>query len=374
MEGGLVTPDTNVLLNLYRFQAEAREDLFRALEGVRDRIWIPYQVGLEFHRRRLDVIAEQEAYFESTKRQLKKLIDELRATVGDFPTRIGLSQASTKEILDSIGGLSSVLSGEVTRAGSANEVRLKHFEADRVLERLEALFEERVGAPMSSAELHEARKEAQRRIDARIPPGYEDAGKADPTGDYLIFRQLMSEAKQRELPVVFVTDDEKPDWYRKQQGKPLGARPELREEMMAEAGVPLLFMTTEAFLRNVKEHLHFRVAPETLDQAKKLPEIVEEDQRSQLERAVAMQLRNRNLERIREWLDSQAAAAGAGLSDEQRLRIVQFTEDVLNTQVEDSASRERRRRQVAQAVAYLASQEPNRASDEQPSPEEDGQQ
>lgn len=345
VESGLITTDTNVLLNLYRFQAAAREDLFKALEGVRDRLWIPYQVGLEFHRRRLDVIAEQEAYFASSQRELKRLTDGLRNKVGDFPTRIGLSEARTKEILDSIGELSSALSGEVTKAGRANEVRLSDFEADRVLERLEALFEKRVGQPMSPAELAEARKEAQRRVDAKIPPGYEDGAKADPAGDYLIFRQLMTEAKTRALPVVLVTDDEKPDWYRKQQGKPLGARPELRAEMMAEAGVPLLAMTTESFLRNVKKYLHVEVAPETLDQAKKLPVIVEEDQRSAMERILALQAGDDYREQVQRLRGPQAFDDLASLSDEQRATVARYIEEAaIRARPKDTESSERLRR------------------------------
>ena len=58
----------------------------------------------------------------------------------------------------------------------------------------------------------------------------------------------MDEAKKRRLPVAFITDDEKPDWYRREQGIPLGARHELREEMMAEAGVPFIIVTTGEFL------------------------------------------------------------------------------------------------------------------------------
>jgi hypothetical protein len=116
-------------------------------------------------------------------------------------------------------------------------------------------------------------------VDARLPPGYEDDGKADPAGDYLVFRQLINEAKRRKLPVVLVTDDEKEDWYRREQGKPLGARPELREEMMIEAGVPFVIMTTETFLRSVKAYLNFDVASETIDQAKNLPGALNDDKR-----------------------------------------------------------------------------------------------
>jgi hypothetical protein len=82
-----------------------------------------------------------------------------------------------------------------------------------VLAKLEDLLDNRFGEQMKPKALKAARKEARRRVAGRIPPGYEDAGKADPTGDYLIFRQLMDEAKTGQRPVVFATDDEKPDWY-----------------------------------------------------------------------------------------------------------------------------------------------------------------
>jgi hypothetical protein len=81
LQTGLVTPDANVLLNLYRFQAGARDELFGALEKVGDRLWIPYQVGLEFHRNRLNVIAEQEAYFSKTEQEFNAAFDGLREKV-----------------------------------------------------------------------------------------------------------------------------------------------------------------------------------------------------------------------------------------------------------------------------------------------------
>ena len=82
----------------------------------------------------------------------------------------------------------------------------------------------------------------------------------------------MTEAASRKLPVVFITDDSRSDdWYRREHGLTLGARYELREEMNREAGVPLLMMTTERFLRYAKEHLDATVSEETVDQAKELP-------------------------------------------------------------------------------------------------------
>ena len=79
------------------------------------------------------------------------------------------------------------------------------------------------------------------------------------------------EAKERKLPVVFITDDTKEDWYQKYNGRTLGARRELREEMMSQAGVPLFIMTTETFLHHAGKYLNAEVSQETVDQARELP-------------------------------------------------------------------------------------------------------
>ena len=50
--------DTNILLNLYRYQSSTRDELLKVIEQLTSRIWIPNHVALEFQRNRLHVIAE----------------------------------------------------------------------------------------------------------------------------------------------------------------------------------------------------------------------------------------------------------------------------------------------------------------------------
>lgn len=42
LTSGLVVPDANVLLNLYRYTEQARKDLLRALGALGDRLWVPH--------------------------------------------------------------------------------------------------------------------------------------------------------------------------------------------------------------------------------------------------------------------------------------------------------------------------------------------
>lgn len=218
-------------------------------------------------------MSEQEGYFTKTLKDFGDSIEALRGKVRAFRTRIALSADHVKKIEDAITGLNALIGVEVVKAQDSNEVRLDDHASDEVLTRITALFENRVGEPMSADELTAAREEAQRRGTDHAPPGYKDKDKADPAGDYLVWKQLMLKAKDRKLPIVLITDDRKEDWYQEFKGRTLGARRELREEMMAEAGVPLLIMTTETFLLQAGKYLNVEVSPGTVDQAKELVDL-----------------------------------------------------------------------------------------------------
>jgi hypothetical protein len=48
-QDGLFVFDTNILLNVYRYTANARDRFFDILDGLEDQLWLPYHVALEFH-------------------------------------------------------------------------------------------------------------------------------------------------------------------------------------------------------------------------------------------------------------------------------------------------------------------------------------
>jgi hypothetical protein len=280
MKTGLVVPDTNVLLGLYKVQLTARHQLFGALGKLGDRLWIPYQVGVEFHRNRLGVIAEQEAYFGKTQKEFDATIEGLCEKVKEFNgARFAMTSASVAQIEKALRTTQKLITNCVAGAEKANDVKLREHGTDEILTALETLLGDRVGDPMEPKELEDAKKEARRRVEAKEPPGYKDRDKPDPTGDYLIFKQLINEAAKRKLPVVFITDDRKEDWYRREQGLTLGARYELREQMTVGTGMPFIIMTTEAFLLHAKKYLGAEVSDTTVDQAKELPGALDESER-----------------------------------------------------------------------------------------------
>ena len=54
----IIVVDTNILLNLYRYSEPARETMVNIFKNVKDRMWIPYQVGKEFFKNKDKVIFE----------------------------------------------------------------------------------------------------------------------------------------------------------------------------------------------------------------------------------------------------------------------------------------------------------------------------
>jgi len=310
LRAGLVTPDTNVLLSLYRLQPLARDELFRVLAQLGDQLWIPHQVALEFHQNRLNVIAEQERFFGKIREDLEAAATDYIKKFRTFSNRIALPDITVQKLIDGIQDANAAVNAEVSSAEQANEIHLDSLNSDEVLARLEALFNDRIGDPMDTTELEEARKEARRRIEAKIPPGYMDRGKTDPAGDYILWKQLIQEAAKRRAPVVLITDDRKEDWFRREHGLTLGPRIRLTEERKEEANVSLFLMTTETFLIQAKEHLSAPVSSATVSQAKELPvSIIEEHHRARMEEELLMLENMRDLEMRRAAVQHQLSDA-----------------------------------------------------------------
>jgi hypothetical protein len=55
-ETGVFAFDANTLLNLYRYTEETRKDFLSALHALKNRIYLPYQSAVEYHRSRRSLI------------------------------------------------------------------------------------------------------------------------------------------------------------------------------------------------------------------------------------------------------------------------------------------------------------------------------
>lgn len=90
--------DSNVLLNLYRYQQGTRDELLSVLDELSDKVWIPFHVALEFQRNRLKVIATQGKKFS----EVRKSIDKIKTTISSEAERLNLKKRHTLIDFDSL--------------------------------------------------------------------------------------------------------------------------------------------------------------------------------------------------------------------------------------------------------------------------------
>ena len=101
--------DANVLLNLYGYAMQTRNDFFNILESIKDNLWIPYHAGLEYQRRRLTVIKNEKSIFNDIENNLEKIQNvfkgdfEQLALKRRFPKLFENTEKLEKEINKSIG-------------------------------------------------------------------------------------------------------------------------------------------------------------------------------------------------------------------------------------------------------------------------------
>jgi hypothetical protein len=222
--------DANVLLNIYRYANPTREDLFKVLESLGNRVWVPFQAANEFYRRRIEVIQEQEKKYSELQGTLEQSLNSLQG--GSFSKSAFLQLDKIEEVLrPAIDQAKQFVDAQ--RSAHPNLIQ-----DDTYLERLAEIIGPNVGEEPEQSAFDKRCAESQVRIDQEKPPGYKDAKKPAPEryGDVLIWYELLDKAEASKQPVVFITDDNKEDWWQIVAGKNLGPRPELRKEMRKTVG------------------------------------------------------------------------------------------------------------------------------------------
>lgn len=264
---GIFSVDANVLLNLYRYTKPTRDRLLEIIGRLKDQLWLTNQAGLEFHRNRQAVIADQLNAYDALAADLETNIDAALDKVKQRYTRnfnidILALEATFREASDKVAQL-------------LKDAKAKHPDfvySDVILDQVTALFDGRVGEPYSKADLVLKHQEAQTRYDRQQPPGFKDAKKGIPEryGDALVWFQLIDYAQQQQKPVIFITDDGKVDWWNIQSGKTTGPHPDLAYEWQTLVGTPFYMYSPQRFMENAETFLRLSKRPEAIDEVREV--------------------------------------------------------------------------------------------------------
>lgn len=244
----LVVVDTNVLLNMYRLSPSARIKLLSTLEAYSDRLWLPHQVGVEFHSNRVEEIRNQRSMGSKLLKTVESFKGAFTSVLQDYALNVdtGFLREDLEEMVETFS----------LRIKKASEDHAKGYgvtpQSDPILMALEVLYDEKIGVGPSGDWLKSAYVEAEARYADKVPPGFKDAkNKSAPRkyGDYIIWSQILQHAKDGQHDVLFVTDDKKSDWWWESEGETLGPDPRLRNEFRAKTGRLFYAYRSDRFVR-----------------------------------------------------------------------------------------------------------------------------
>jgi rRNA-processing protein FCF1 len=219
----LIVLDTNVLLlpyNIGRESLKRIEETYRQLVNSK-RLIVPGQVVREFAKNRANKLSElfqqiarksNVSYLQKGNYPLLELVEEYQKVIKleqEIDTKLKEYQKAIRELQKYIQSWTwndpvSVLYANLFQENVIFDLAFEH---DTIL------------------------KDLKYRQDNKIPPGYKDSSKDDKgVGDLLIWHTILELGRKHKSDIVFVTGDEKADWYHQSEKQALYPRFELIDE------------------------------------------------------------------------------------------------------------------------------------------------
>lgn len=318
-EGSLIAMDANVLLSLYRYSEGTKSEFLEVFEKLKDRLWITHHVAKEYFRNRLKVISDQAKLYDAA---IQGLVD-LR---GNFENTRQHPFVSAEVLADCIKSFDLII-GELNENKSRHDQKINDDDIKAVVS---DIFDGKVGEPYSVERLEEIIKVGADRYANKIPPGFKDAAKGGgnsleerlaPYGDYIGWLQLLDKAKADGRGVIFITGDNKEDWWLKQSGKTIGPLPELIDEFVTVTSQKFYMYLPERFLQLAGDFLQQEVSAQAVEEVRE----ARIDEPEQLESPSASELKhlnsfwrdaiNRSVRKQLGILDSPDEVSGMEFSD-----------------------------------------------------------
>lgn len=295
---GVFVFDSNVLLDLYRLPKSARNDLVNVIENKKfaDRVWIGFQVILEFLNNRFEAISDQKNKFTSVRNILENAIEQyedLTSNLEEELAKLKLRQRHSLIEPDKYINQKNIDSGIkyiqkfLETLDKLEKKQSDVNDLDQIKEIVLKLFEGRIGSGFDKIKLAEIYKEGEKRYENQIPPGYKDVKKTGSHlfedkeyvrkfGDLILWNEIIEKAKTDHLKfVILVTGDVKEDWWYEKRGKKLGPRKELLNEIYFK--VPELdvfhMYDTSTFLKYAKQQLKLDIKESSIIEAKDIIEL-----------------------------------------------------------------------------------------------------
>lgn len=265
-KNGIVVFDTNVLLNLYRYKKDTCDDILNYMKTFGDRLWLPYQVGWEYHNNRTDVAYSAQSACDDISKELDKEREDMSAFLDK--TCAKHPYIDRKDFLKKYDRYAKLLKDYLEELKTADNM---YFENDTILKKLGEIYDGKVGDEYAKEKYDEIYKEGEVRYKEEVPPGFEDdtpkkrkAGLRHVFGDLIAWFQTIEHAKAVDKDVILVSDDMKKDWVEIYKGMKRGPRKELLKEFHDKTGHVVLIYNQKTFLEYAKDNLGGEIKEDTM--------------------------------------------------------------------------------------------------------------
>lgn len=258
-KSNLIVFDSNFLLDILRLPTEIAEKYLEAIEKVKEHIFVPYLVGVEFNFNKKKIKIETQEYLNIYQNKVKKVINEKVEYTYDQLLESLLEEKDInflKNKNQKINALDEIKKGidsyhklvldekeKLIESLCTNIVQRYSTDLDLLSNRIVELIGQSVAPKLEQEFIKKVQEEGQKRYDNKIPLGFDDrdekAGKLrrysdlvydTQYGDYIIWEEILHkvavEGNNIGKKIIFVTSDgnskEKHDIMYSVKGKKVG--------------------------------------------------------------------------------------------------------------------------------------------------------
>lgn len=264
-EGAIIVPDTNFLLAAYQSRNVTIDEVKKVLEELNknNRLIIPEQVIYEFSENRQRIILEQIASIDDEMNKVYNPQKEMKKFMPAAETSVEIIDAQKKR--DDLYNASQEYKKSLKKVREKILALITH---DEYFEFIKELCQKSFYPYSKSKDI--LKEEGLRRISLGIKPGTNE-NKSDPTGDYIIWSEMMTFKKN----VIFVSNDQKKDWIHKNnKNQQLGVDQTLLSEFFSVTGGKyFVHVTPKEFIKFLVPALE-KAVEEDLDRANRIASLV----------------------------------------------------------------------------------------------------
>lgn len=270
-ENALFVIDANILLNFYRYSSETKDAFINILKILKDKqqLWLPYQVWKEFYKNRFWVITTYQKSYDQISKTISEYFDKLKSDLNKYTDKH--PSIDLELLLKPLDEQINNIKEEIERR-KGNHPNL--MQEDNILTEITNLFDGIVWEPFDEKQIKTIQKEGEIRYEKKIPPWFNDKKKDDITekyGDLILWKEIINKAKNIKKDIIFISDDQKDDRWRKIEWKNIMPLPELKKEIFNEASTWFHILTWKMFLEQAQSRLNqLSISNKIIDEVKNI--------------------------------------------------------------------------------------------------------